>query len=224
MSKTITTEGKTSNEAIEKALKELNATKEDVTIKIIEEKKKSFFSILDPHVVKVEVTLKNEYTPRIKQPIEIDESKMDEAQKELDNFLKTFLKSISDNISYKIYREETFIKVDLLGNDASKLIGYRGEALNALQLILSTIAQNFAKTRVQVILNIGEYRSKREKTLEELAKKIENTVTKTGKKIVLEPMPSYERKVIHTCLQDSKTVDTYSIGKDSNRRVVVTKK
>ena len=89
------------------------------------------------------------------------------------------------------------------------------------------------KERKQYLLNVFEeknfidienYREKRKRTLEELASKIESTVTKTGKKITLEPMTPYERKIIHTKLQDSRTVKTYSVGEGSSRRLVVAKK
>ena len=76
----------------------------------------------------------------------------------------------------------------------------------------------------KVILDIENYKSARKKTLEELSEKIEKTVTKTGKTITLEPMTAYERKIIHTKLQESKTVKTYSIGENDRRRVVIAKK
>ena len=231
MAKTIISEGKTTAEAIEKGLKELHASREDVEIKTIEEKKKSFFSILDPHVVKVEITLKiEEHLPKEEQIredkiIEIDPEKMKTAEEEVNRFLKEFLPTISSNITYKTKISNEFIKVELSGGqEAGKLIGYRGEALNSLQLILSTIAQNQTHSHVRILLDIEKYREKREKTLEELATKIEKTVARTGKKITLEPMSSYERKIIHTKLQDSKEVKTYSIGQDNNRRVVIIKK
>ena len=107
--------------------------------------------------------------------------------------------------------------VEINGKDATKLIGYRGEALNALQLILTNVAANAINSSVKIIVDIENYRNKRKNTLEELAVKIEKTVTKSGKKVTLEPMSPYERKIIHTKLQDSPTVRTYSIGEDLNR-------
>lgn len=120
-------------------------------------------------------------------------------------------------------QDDQYLLVEINGKDATKLIGYRGEALNALQLILTNVAANAINSSVKIIVDIENYRNKRKNTLEELAVKIEKTVTKSGKKVTLEPMSPYERKIIHTKLQDSPTVRTYSIGEDLNRRVVICK-
>ena len=120
--------------------------------------------------------------------------------------------------------EKNAISIKIKGEGSSKLIGYRGEALNALQLIISGVVKNKIEEPVRVILDVEGYRGKREKTLEELANKLEKTVMKNGKSITLEPMSPYERKVIHTALQESKHVKTYSIGEGDHRRVVISKK
>ena len=101
------------------------------------------------------------------------------------------------------------------------MIGYRGDCLNAMQSILNSIGNKDIKDRIKVFLDINNYKDKREESLKELAKKLEKTVTKTKKKVVLEPMNSYDRKIIHIVLQNSDSVKTYSIGEDQNRRVVI---
>lgn len=239
MERSIVSEGKTSTEAIEKGLKELNISKDEAEIKIIEEKKKSFFSILDPHVVKVEITVKEgvdlenrkkKEEPQIKEEKHreekepVSEKALETAKQTLDEFLSKFLKMISDKIEYSVSVEEECVFVSINGEGSSKLIGYRGEALNATQLILTGIIKNKCDEAVRVVLDVEEYRGKREKTLEELAKKLEKTVLKNGKSITLEPMNPYERKIIHTALQNSVSVKTYSIGEGEHRRVVVSKK
>lgn len=228
MSNSIISEGKTTQEAIEKGLKKLGVSKNQAEIKILEEKKKSFFSILDPHVVKVEITVKEEINTKkeIKEVVEkkVDENQLEKAKQNVDNFLKDFLKSISENIEYKITTENDAINVVISGNDSTILIGYRGEALNAMQVILTNIASKEIEEKVKVILDIANYKDARKKTLEDLAVKLEKTVIKTGKQVTLEPMTSYERKIIHTKLQDSEKVRTYSIGEGDKRRVVIAKK
>ena len=219
MSNSIISEGKTTQEAIEKGLKKLGVSKNQAEIKILEEKKKSFFSILDPHVVKVEITVKEEVNTKkeIKEVVEkkVDENQLEKAKQNVDNFLKDFLKSISENIEYKITTENDAINVVISGNDSTILIGYRGEALNAMQVILTNIASKEIEEKVKVILDIANYKDARKKTLEDLAVKLEKTVIKTGKQVTLEPMTSYERKIIHTKLQDSEKVNCicYSIFK-----------
>lgn len=225
MPKSIISEGKTSTEAIEKGLRELRVSKNQVEIKIIEEKKKSFFNILDPHVVKVELTLKEDvHINEHKEKKEVSKDDIDSAKVEIDTFLKEFLSKISEDITYSIEVSENIIHVTIDGENSAKLIGYRGEALNALQVILSAIADKQRDCNVKVILDIGNYKETRKKTLEELAEKVAKTVGKTGKSITLEPMTAYERKIIHTKLQDNNFVKTYSIGEDDRRRVVIAKK
>ena len=93
-----------------------------------------------------------------------------------------------------------------------------------MQTILSSIGNKNNSARVRVLLDIANYKEKREETLKELARKLEKTVKRNGKKIILEPMNSYERKIIHTELQNSEYVATYSIGEEPRRKVVIEKK
>ena len=236
MPKSVITEGKTSTEAIEKGLKELNVSKNQVEIKILEEKKKSFFSILDPHVVKVELTLKENAQEgkivekkknddeKVNQKKKADQDDLESAKASIETFLNEFLTKISPEITQKIELKEDVINVVVDGNKSTKLIGYRGEALNSLQIILSTIANKNKDAGIKVILDIGNYKDTRKATLEELAGKLERTVMKSGKSVTLEPMTAYERKIIHTKLQNSEFVRTYSIGEDDRRRIVIAKK
>lgn len=227
MPKTIISEGKTTNEAIENGLKELNVTKNDVEIKILENtEKRSFFSILAPRVVKVEMTVKEKnIANKDKENKEKIINNIEERRKKIEIFLEEFIKKLKNKeINYNIDIINNKLKVEFYGEYATKLIGYRGETLNSLQIILSSIANNGFEDRVKVILDIGGYREKREKTLEELAVKISKTVMKTGKSITLEPMTAYERKIIHSKLQENEKIDTHSIGEEPNRRIVISKK
>lgn len=225
MEKPIIVEGKTSTEAIEKGLKQLKCRREDVEIRILEsEEKRSFFSILEPRVVKVEMTLKNEKNEEKKHKDEnVKPEDIEKCEKNINNFLNTFIKQVGD-LEYSMKKEDKTINIEIKGNNATKLIGYRGDTIKALQTILSAIGNKDAQNRVRVLVDIGGYKEKREETLKELAKKLEKTVKRNGKKIVLEPMSSYERKIIHTELQNSRYVTTYSIGEDPKRRIVIDKK
>lgn len=222
-------EGKTSTEAIEKGLKELKLRKEDVEINVLKDEKRSFFSILDPRTVKVEI-IKKEKT-EITEHKESREHKekramtataIEKAQKNISEFLNTFLKQISDEkLEFNISSDEYYITVEINGENTNFLIGYRGETLNALQTLLSSIANKEIEEKVRVILDISGYKEKRKKVLEELADKISKTVIKTGKKVTLEPMPAYERKIIHSRLQNNKKVTTDSVGEEPHRKIVV---
>ena len=149
-------------------------------------------------------------------------SAIEKAEKNISKFLEVFLKQISnEDLEYKISNDEYYITVEIIGENTNSLIGYRGETLNALQTLLSSIANKEIEEKVRVILDISGYKDKRKKVLEELADKISKTVIKTGKKVTLEPMPAYERKIIHSRLQNNKKVTTESVGEEPHRKIVV---
>ena len=219
-------EGKTTAEAIENGLKQLNVSKDKVNIKVLENaEKRSFFSILAPRVVKVELTLKDvkEHNAQMQEHVnQITPEQIEIAKKNLTVFLDEFSKKFED-FDYDIKVNGNDINVELKGNDSSKLIGYRGETLNSLQILMSTIANKDVMGKVRIILDIAGYREKRKKVLEDLADKISKTVIKTGKTIMLEPMPAYERKIIHTRLQNNEKVKTFSKGEEPYRKIVISK-
>ena len=216
MSTTIISEGKTTTEAVEKGLKELKTTREHVNIKVLEnEEKKSFFNILAPRVVKVEITLKEEVKQHKREERKEVTITAEELKKAEEN-ARIFLKELSDNIlkglEYEIKSKKDIVEVIINGENAGFLIGYRGETLYAIQTVLGSIANKGLENRVTVRLDIGNYKAKREKTLQDLAIKTSKTVMRTGKSITLEPMQAYERKIIHSALQDNKKISTDSIG------------
>lgn len=219
-------EGKTTAEAIENGLKQLNVSKDKVNIKVLENaEKRSFFSILAPRVVKVELTLKDvkeHYAPMQEHVNQITPEQIEIAKKNLTVFLDEFSTKFED-FDYDIKINGNDINVELKGNDSSKLIGYRGETLNSIQIVMSTIANKNVMGKVRIILDIAGYREKRKKVLEDLADKISKTVIKTGKTIMLEPMPAYERKIIHTRLQNNEKVKTFSKGEEPYRKIVISK-
>lgn len=225
MGKSIISEGKTTTEAIEKGLKELKVSKKDVDVKVIEEDtKKSFFSILDPRIVKVELTVKESINKSeyVEKEDNISEEDFKVIKENIEKFLDNFIKILNiKNISYDIINEKKDIKVDIKGNDINYLIGYRGEALNALQTLISKIGNNHLDNRHRIIVDIVGYREKRIAVLEKLADRIAKQVEKNKKPYTLEAMSAFERKVIHNKLQKNNNVTTHSIGREPNRKVVV---
>ena len=222
-------EGKTSTEAIEKGLKDLGLKKSDVeVISIEDEEKRSFFSILEPRVVKVELKIKENIKKEDKKIVttkekrEMSEEAVNKAKQNLSEFLNVFLKQISDEeLTYNIEDDKYYIYVNIEGEKTNSLIGYRGENLNALQTLLGAISNKNIEEKTRVILDISGYRAKRKKVLEELAEKVSKTVIKTRKKVTLEPMSAYERKIIHSKLQNHPKVTTESVGEEPNRKIVV---
>lgn len=234
MLKSIISEGKTTNEAIEKGLKELKLSKNDVDVKVLDnEDKRSFFDILAPRVVKVELTVREDVNKNIENTLKtekkpekiINKEDLEKAQQQVENFLKSFFTKISEKeFNYSVKMENNEIIVEVTGKDAGMLIGYRGDSMNSLQNILSAVANKNNENRVKVLLDIEGYRQKRVKILEDLATKVSKTVEKTGKSITLEPMTAYERKVIHSKLQENSDITTYSVGEEPHRKIVIAKK
>lgn len=227
MTEKIISEGKTMTEAVENGLKILKVSKDKVDIKVLEnEDKRSFFSILAPRIVKVELSLKEDKHEKIKENkvYNVSEEDINIAKNNVEKFLNDILNKIAENTEYSIKIEENILKIELFNKDLGFLIGYRGETLYSFQNIISAIANKNTKNRVKVILDIENYKEKREKTLEELAEKIAKTVIKTRKSVTLEPMKAYERKIIHSKLQENNKVETKSIGEEPRRRIVVSLK
>lgn len=227
MDKSIISEGKTTNEAIENGLKLLNVSKDMVDIKVLEnEEKRSFFSILTPRVVKVEITLKEKIdnTRKSKKNIELTLEEKEKAKSNVETFLNDFLGKVKNDAKFFIEFSEIGLNININDKDIGFLIGYRGETLYAFQNILTAIASKGIENRVRVILDIEGYKEKREKSLEDLAEKLAKTVVKTKKSVTLEPMQAYERKIIHTKLQNNEMVETRSIGEEPRRKIVISLK
>ncbi len=229
MSKTIIAEGKTTKEATENGLKQLNVSRSQVEVKVLEsDDKRSFFSILAPRVVKVELTLKETVVKKEKEVARkprrefiVSAEDMVKAKENVEKFLKEFEKSLPEETEIKVIEKDNKINVSINNGELGFLIGYRGETLYSMQNILTSVAGKGIESRVSVILDVSDYKAKREKTLEELADKVAKTVIKTAKPVKLEPMQAYERKIIHSKLQENENVETTSVGEEPNRRIVV---
>lgn len=223
--------GKTYDEAVQDGLNKIGLAKNQVTIEIVKEQKKTFFSILEPRQVKVIVTEieKEQVAPEkvIKEKREIVDAKpedIEEAKTKIEKFLKDFFEKLDVQLDVVIKYEEHLLKVDINGEKAGLIIGYRGETLEALQVLISTIINRGKEIHVKVLVDAENYRKKRAKTLEELALKIANTVVSKRKSFALEPMIAFERKVIHETLQNHPKVKTVSTGEEPYRKVVISLK
>ena len=129
-----------------------------------------------------------------------------------------------EELIYDVKTKDDFVEVNINGKNISYLIGYRGETLNSLQTILNSVLKNKMKTGLRVILDICGYKEERKKTLEDLAVRVAGTVVKTGKSITLDPMRPYERKIIHSKLQENSKIRTHSVGEEPYRKIVISLK
>lgn len=161
--------------------------------------------------------------PQPKPIVDLGEECHDEKSEQIRAFLKGLLEHMDSAAEIKIYESEKGrYKVYLEGEKLGALIGRRGETLDAIQQLTNySINRGSEKNRVRVQVDAENYREKREQSLERLAEKVAGKVTKYRRNVTLEPMNAYERHVIHTALQDTPGVTTFSIGTEPNRRVVV---
>mgnify|MGYP004504556987 CR=1 FL=1 len=161
--------------------------------------------------------------PQAKAPIDLGEECHDEKSEQIRAFLKGLLEHMDSSAEVKVYESEKGrYKVFLEGDKLGALIGRRGETLDAIQQLTNySINRGSEKNRARVQVDAENYREKREQSLERLAEKVAGKVTKYRRNVTLEPMNAYERHVIHTALQDTPGVTTFSIGTEPNRRVVV---
>ncbi len=161
--------------------------------------------------------------PQPKPIVDLGEECYDEKSEQIRAFLKGLLEHLDSAAEVKVYESEKGrYKVFLEGEKLGALIGRRGETLDAIQQLTNySINRGSEKNRARVQVDAENYREKREQSLERLAEKVAGKVTKYRRNVTLEPMNAYERHVIHTALQDTPSVTTFSIGTEPNRRVVV---
>lgn len=194
--KKIEASGKTLELAVQKALDELGLTQEQVDVKVLQEGKR-----LKPFIVEVS-------------------EKVGDADRICD-FLQNVLSKMEINCETEVKENGDTICLNVVGEEASTIIGYRGETLDALQYLCSLLLNGRDKTFRHVVLDAEGYRAKREKTLQRLAHNLEQKVKRTGQPAKLEPMNPYERRIIHTALQGSKYVTTESEGQGHGRHIVI---
>lgn len=222
--------GKNYEEAVSDALNKVGLSKDQVSIELIEEPKKRFFSILEHKQIKVRVTEVEQVKEEVKSVEKTHEVKevpteaVEEAEKTVRKFLGEYFEKMGVNLEVATKYENGLLKFDITGEKAGVIIGYRGESLEALRLLASTIANRKKENYVKIVLDVEGYRKKREKTLEELAIKVAHTVVSKRKSITLEPMVPSERRIIHTTLQNNPKVKTASIGQEPYRKVVISLK
>ncbi len=193
-------EGKTIEDALNKALGELNASKEEVYYKDEEQVSGGLFKS-KKYVVKVML------------------------KEDVLEYIKAYLKEVTELMGIKVeletLKKETYIKVNMLSDNSSILIGKNGRTMSSLQNLLRQAIYSKSGIKVNVILDANEYKEKQEKNIERLAVKLAKDVVKTGIEVKMDRMNSYERRLVHNRLSNFKGVTTISEGEEPNRCVVI---
>lgn len=197
--------GKTVDEAVQAALKELDLELGDVDIEILEEETKGLLGL-----------------GRKEAKVRIYFSTEDDPAETIKLFLEDVLSQMGLSPEVTVTEEEGFYKADISCSDSGLIIGRRGEVLQSLQFVTSQVVSRAYDSRIRVLLDTENYRDRHRVYLEDLAKKTAEKVLKSKRDFMLDPMSSYERRIIHTCLQNNEYISTYSVGDEPNRKVVIT--
>lgn len=196
---------KTVNEAITVACQKLSVTSDKLEYEVIEEGSTGFLGFNSkPAIIKA----------RVKSSIE-DKAK---------DFLKEVFEAMNLTvvIHVKFNADENSLDIDLSGDEMGVLIGKRGQTLDSLQYLVSLVVNKEVENYIRVKVDTENYRQRRKETLENLARNISFKVKRSKRSVSLEPMNPYERRIIHSALQNDKFVTTHSEGEEPFRRVVVT--
>lgn len=201
--KQITATGQTVEEAVESALAQLSTTRDRIEVTIVDEGKKGFLGIFGSRPAIIKATVK------------ID------AIEEARGFLLQVSEKMGVPIQIEVLRDGKQVNFILTGEKIALLIGKRGQTLNSLQYLTQLVINRFSNQYLTVILDAEDYRKRRNDTLVQLAQRLAQKALKSGKNVSLEPMPSYERKVIHTALVGNRRIKTYSDGSEPHRFIVI---
>lgn len=229
----VETEQKEDTKVIEdkKVVEEVEKTEptEDDKEEIVEE---SVETVESEEVTEVEESVKSEEDSEEEKEAEETESDVtidrnDELFITSKNFLKQMIEDMGIDCDIESRTEGNMIKFNIMCSEESDIgiiIGKRGETLDSLQYIVNLVTNRNADTYIRVILDCNQYRSKRERSLQKLARRLADKAVQTGRDIKLEPMNPYERRIIHTYLQNDENVNTFSQGNEPNRRVIIKRK
>lgn len=238
MEQSLKIKSKSKEEAIAQALAKLNVGRDEIEVEVIENPSKGFLGIIGAKDGLYEITViekkdsKNDLVDkgfvRDKKVENATETKVEnsadrEAEVEVSKkFIEGIIKNANIEAEVKAVQEGNLIKIDISGKDASTLIGRRGETLDSLQLLTGLALNKINKdSKMRVFIDIGNYRKKRKESLIRYANKTAREVAKTKKTKKLDYMNPYERRIIHSALQNDKYVITYSEGTDPYRRLVI---
>lgn len=238
---------KSIDEAVELALTELGIEKENAEIEVIQEPAKGFLGIgAKDAVVKVtaksvEKPAKAEKTAKAEKPAKAEKAEKapakpkkqktsggvynsDSPAENAKNFITDVLTAMGIEVTVTAELKEDIVEVNLEGDNMGVVIGKRGDTLDSLQYLTSLVVNQKSEDYIKVSIDTENYRQKREEVLCALANRLAAKVARTGKKFALEPMNPYERRIIHSNLQDNEEVTTFSIGQEPYRKVVIAPK
>ncbi|TRM11055.1 protein jag [Lentibacillus cibarius] len=199
----VTASGQTVEEAVQSALEQLDTTRDQVEIEIVDEGKKGLLGVFGskPAIVKVNMP---------SDPVE-----------QAEEYLKQIIEKMGIPVEVTTEVSGTQVNFNVTGDQIALIIGKRGQTLNAIQYMLHLVINKDRNHYYSVLVDAEGYRERRKETLESLARKMADKSLRLNKEVKLEPMPAFERKIIHHALQDNKQIATSSEGEEPHRYIVI---
>src|SRR5919197_2870993 len=194
MANSVEANGRTVDEAIEKALEELEEARENVDVEVLSDA---------PAGASVRVTLRDTYARQSRQVV------------------ADLLSRMGIVAQVAIRKTEDPVIIDITGDNLGLLIGWRGETLRAFQTVVNLILNEGRSDRRRLVVDVEHYRNRREETVKEMALRLADRVRRTGERVVMDPMQSYERRIVHITLEKEPGIRTESHGEEPNRRVAI---
>src|ERR671936_1028952 len=191
---TVETTGKTVDEAIDRALEELEEAKENVEVEVLDE---------SADEARVRVTLRETYAIKARQVVA-------ELLYKMGITAQVFIKKAEDPVM-----------IDVAGDNLGLSLGWRGETLRAFQTVVNLILNEGRSDRRRLVVDVEHYRNRREETVKEMALRLAERVRRTGERVLMDPMQSYERRIVHITLEKEPGIRTESQGEEPNRRVAI---
>ncbi|MFC5469418.1 RNA-binding cell elongation regulator Jag/EloR [Cohnella suwonensis] len=201
--KMLVASGKTIEEAVRSGLARMGAKEDRVNITVLEQPSKGLFGLIGAREARVQLEL------------------LPDGVEEAMNFLRDVSEAMELTVSVERTDESDSVRINVSGSDLGILIGRRGQTLDSLQYLANIVANRHSDHHLRIVLDAEQFRERRRQTLEALSERMASRVVRTRKEIVLEPMTSHERKIIHARLQANPNVRTYSQGDEPNRRIVI---
>lgn len=222
-------------DAVEAALKELGLTRDKVEVEVLDEGSKGFLGLgardarvkvtpKDGVEVKAVVKTEKKQKPAAKKTPKVKKESVNGVEADAKKFLSDIFSAMNLEVQVDVSMDGDSMTVNLSGDNMGIVIGKRGDTLDSLQYLTSLVVNQRSDDYIKVSIDTENYREKRTEALLALSARLAEKVARTGKRFTLEPMNPYERRIIHSSLQDSETVTTYSIGNDPYRKVVIAPK
>lgn len=203
----ITATGLSVEEAVQSALTQLNASDKEVEITVIDEGKKGFLGLFGA------------------KPAMVKAVKLPNPAEEAHRFLTEVIRNMNVEAKVEMIQEGKNVTLQIEGEKVALLIGKRGQTLNSLQYLTQLAANRHSNHYLHITVDAENYRTRRKETLIQLAQKLAHQAVRTKREVPLEPMPSYERKIIHAALVNQQhKIKTYSVGEEPNRHLVIAPK